>query len=457
MEVLVFLFFHVVVSSLLGCVVWLVIWLQAKSQSRVKATTAKHLAESMFRVSVAEETKTFQSDSLKVFQVKIRGVINAPHNDYPIRNSVTAFDITDGEYNPQPILCMIEQLQLPGTIAFGYSSPKSRLPYANSIMKNWVDMLSIPVDAMVFPKKGAREVKFSFVVASAVNDRQLAEADCAIKYTNLEFGYLDLKARREKTEILTVQLAIAVSAADGSLDKSEGRVVQDWVKKRITTASRDDQPVVKSRLNNAVTDAVQRFERDRNLRVKVKNDQGVEYGPIDIKMLIQWVEEKRVVGETLVSEDDGEQWRSLDEMSHLFDPIWDDLSVDNICSEMREVSSRVELYEALELCLKVARADEVASDTELDLLNDLAGKLGVDKDRFRAMTDKILPVAMQEVVDADRLLGLGPDMTESQQREHLRREYKRWNARVTHSDANVRKQAEEMLDLIAKTRNKLGN
>ena len=444
------------ISLFFGGVIWFSVWLGNKrNQSQTKAAGAEPLAKSVFRVGVKTGVKTFQNDSLKVFEIRIRGAVNAPHDNYPVHNSVSAFDVTDGEDNPQPLLCMIEQLQLPETIVFGYTSPESRLPYANSLMSSWSEVLSVPVDAIVFPRKGLRKLEFSSAVISAIDGEQLASANCTTKYANPKVGYLELKTQRERSEVLAVQLAMAVSAVDGSLDEFEGKIVQDWIKKRIAAASEDDQPAVKTRLNKAVADVIERFKLGAAQQFMVKDDQGVEYGPIETETLRRWFEERRVVGETVLSNDGGELWSPLNAMPGLVALIQRGPSIEEICNEMKGVSSPAELYEALDLCLKVARADDIASDIELDLLADLAGKLGVDKNRFRKMTDKIIPVGMHEVVDADRLLGIEPDMTESQKKEHLRGEYKKWNARVIHSDANIRKQAEEMLDLIATTRDRL--
>jgi hypothetical protein len=68
------------------------------------------------------------------------------------------------------------------------------------------------------------------------------------------------------------------------------------------------------------------------------------------------------------------------------------------------------------------------------------------------MSDKVVPVGIHEVENVDQLLGIRPDMPLDEVRAHLRREYQKWNARVTHADPAIREQADRMLELIARAR-----
>ena len=52
----------------------------------------------------------------------------------------------------------------------------------------------------------------------------------------------------------------------------------------------------------------------------------------------------------------------------------------------------------------------------------------------------------------DFVLGVNPDMSKSEALQRLNDEYRKWNSRVTNSDPEIRKQADSMLDLLARTR-----
>ena len=71
------------------------------------------------------------------------------------------------------------------------------------------------------------------------------------------------------------------------------------------------------------------------------------------------------------------------------------------------------------------------------------------------MANKFLPVGMYKTADRQVILGISDDMDVEQIREHLNEEYSKWNSRVTNSNTDVQQQAEEMMQLIAQTRNEL--
>jgi len=100
----------------------------------------------------------------------------------------------------------------------------------------------------------------------------------------------------------------------------------------------------------------------------------------------------------------------------------------------------------------VAQADGVATLEELALLKSLAGWLEVDINRFRAMVDKILPVDIHESEDAEAILGVTSDMGKDETRDHLNKEYRKWNARVTNPNPEIQTQADQMLKFIAEAR-----
>ena len=82
----------------------------------------------------------------------------------------------------------------------------------------------------------------------------------------------------------------------------------------------------------------------------------------------------------------------------------------------------------------------------------MADWLEIGRARLRAMVEKVLPVHMHQTQDAEMVLGVTDEMSREQARQQLNREYAKWSSRVISSDPSIRKQADQMLTLIADAR-----
>jgi len=85
-------------------------------------------------------------------------------------------------------------------------------------------------------------------------------------------------------------------------------------------------------------------------------------------------------------------------------------------------------------------------------LAQTAELLEIPQNRFYAMAQKILLSSGCIVEDPAQLLGLSEEMEERAFLKRINEEYRKWNARVTHSDSRIRHQADQMLTLIARLR-----
>jgi len=133
------------------------------------------------------------------------------------------------------------------------------------------------------------------------------------------------------------------------------------------------------------------------------------------------------------------------------------ISVKQVCRDLAGEAPVSVKYEAMELCLRIAQVDGVGADEEMRFLMSVGKWLDLDYGKFREMRDKILPVSIHETNDIKTLLGLYEDMTPSEVRKHLLKEYQRWNHLTTHQDSKKREQAREMLEIIAKKRSEVRN
>ena len=351
------------------------------------------VSHSTFQTYVFSELKNFGDISMEVFTVEMQGSITAPMNNCPILKTITLFDITKGEDDQQPVLCSLDNLQYQDTVAF-FSSSMDTLPFIMSLIPNWQSLLSVPIETLTFPARGERILLFT-VSMTALNGTVLATSQFKISYMNTRPGYIDSMKSRLRAAELAVKLAVSVSAVDGSFAGTEGGVVQEWIKKRIASSAESHREQVKEKLNRAV---------------EVAMNASASADP--------------------------------DDMIHL-------------CNDLIEMTpipaaSMGDKYDILELCLKVASADGIAMDVELDLVNSLADSLGVDHGRFRTMTEKILPVNIHETEDVNKILGIDPSWSREEKRKHLRKENRKWRALATHSDPEKQKQASQMQELISK-------
>lgn len=349
-------------------------------------------APSNFEIRVREETASFGDIQAKVLTVAMRGPITAPHDGYNATTKLSVVDITGGE--KYPIISAIDVLQSGDSVALGFKTSQ-KIPYRMSVIKDWMTLVKIPLDTLTFPRAGTRRLELFVHVEGA-----LAIAKTTVSYTCTEPGYLDTIDNRRRFEEKTVELAFAVSASDGDVDRNEASVIKTWIQKRIALAPESQTETVKSTLNNVIKTAYEAFNNGNRHDVL------------------------------------------------------------RICSDLKKVATTAERYEALELCLQVAKADGVAEQDELEILEDLAEHLGLDKEKFRAMKDKHLTVSMMnnsDVMDVDRLLGLCSDMSPAEKKKHLREEFKKWNQLAEHSDPGKRDQAKQMLALIGQKRAELKN
>ena len=66
--------------------------------------------------------------------------------------------------------------------------------------------------------------------------------------------------------------------------------------------------------------------------------------------------------------------------------------------------------------------------------------------------ERVIPIDMLDAADVETVLGVTSDMTGEKAKEHLNKEYAKWNSRVTNSDPKIQSQADQMLKLIAGAR-----
>ena len=319
--------------------------------------------------------------------VEICGTIQAPKDGCQASITISFLDVTDGSSSP-----VQTWTDGPKMIAFRRRVELGRLPQQITVLSEWTAVAQIRVDKLVFARKGKRNLLLDASISSADNDEELIRTRCTFTYDNPAHGYLDLQENAERTKVLAVALAFAVSAADDELCDGEIELIENWARDNI--------------LQNSD-------------RASEKDAQKLE----------------KVLSRTVAFFRDGNK-----------------LDTCRICKEIVELAPVAQRYDILDLCMYVARADGFVAAEESALLKDLAGWLEVDAEKFRLMMEKVLPIHMHEVKDVESILGLTSDMSREKVRQHLNKEYSRWNARVTNADPHIQSQADQMLKLIMEAR-----
>ena len=325
-----------------------------------------------------------------VFAVEICGSVNAPGDDCEAILRAAILDVTDSADDPSPVYAKARQWQMGDSPAFCYSAELGKLTSRHTVLSDWAAVAQLRPEWLLFPRKGRRDLQFLASVSSRRDTQELAHAECTLSYDNSDLGYIDIEENSRRTKTLAVALAFTVSASDGRLFNCEVDVIKNWARDNVCSSQGSD----KAR-----------------------------------RML------EKALNKTLAFFRDGNQ-----------------LNTYEICKEIAEIAPLADRYDILDLCLRVAQAKGSAAPEELALLNDFTTWLEVDPDVFRGMAERILPVSMHQVKNTEAVLGVTSNMSKEKTRQHLNKEYSKWNARVTNSDPQIQAQADQMLSLIAESR-----
>ncbi|UCF15673.1 MAG: TerB family tellurite resistance protein [Phycisphaerales bacterium] len=328
------------------------------------------------------------------FEVEICGSIHAPNDTCSATLNISILDVSD-DSRAEPVLDgnpQVNSRDWTDSPQFKYVAELGRLPRRVTKLEDWTAVARLRTDGPVFPRRGRRTLQFKTSIRSADGGRELAEAYCNFVYDNALPGYLDLRENEERTRVLTVALAFAVSAVDNRLYDCEVELIKRWARQNVLDDAEPGSDQSRAKLEKALSKTVAFFTEGNKLDI---------FG---------------------------------------------------LCEEIVEIAPVGKRYEILDLCLHVAKAKGSVTAEEMAMLRSLADMLEVDAAKFRAMVDKILPVEIHEVMDIDEILGITSDMSSEKTRRHLNKEYSKWNSRVTSANPDVQSKADQMLKLIAEAR-----
>lgn len=362
-----------------------------EQMKRLLAAIEEERRQNAFKCRIIDDSFKGEEFDWDVFHVQMKGLVEGSQDDFPVKYFVQMADVTDGR---AAILSTIEEFQSEDSTIFSFQSDIARLPYSSTVFNDWVTTVNIPKLFLEFPRSGLRKIEFKVYVVDANTDRILSEDTTTVSYRNLDKGYQEQTEHREYFEEMVIKTAMLVSASDGDMDTNEANIVKSWIQKNIDRYKVEYRDEEKERLNGYIKEAYHDIQDDT----------------IDIYDTLEGIE--------------------------------------NIASEG-------EKFELFQVCLDVAQADGQADEAELKIIHDIAKYIKLDEKQFKSMIEKTLPITMHtSPANEENLLGITPNMAVKEIKNILREQYQKWNARVASSDPKIRDQAEKMIQIIAKAREK---
>jgi uncharacterized tellurite resistance protein B-like protein len=325
-----------------------------------------------------------------VLVIDICGTIQAPAEGYEVEARIEPSDVTDAAGAPLPLLNRPKEGPLNSTSHFVHRCDMGRLCRQTTVLPDWTTVTQLSPAWFVLPRRGQRQLRYAVAIVARTTGEQLAYTTCTAAYENIETGYLDIEEDIQRVKTLAVGLAFSVGAANGQLLDPEVGVISAWVKTNFGSAG---------------------ASADANLELD----------------------------------------RALQKTTAFF-RRGGTLDVPQICREVVEIAPLVGRLDILDLCLHVVAAKGQVTAAELTLLKNVAEGLEIDRSRLRVMVEKVLPVEMHQTQDAEMILGVTSDMSMDEARHQLNREYAKWSSRVISTDPAIRRQADQMIRLIADAR-----
>ena len=360
------------------------------SQNRYNTKQSASIDMNALNCRIQQTIQKEGNEAFDAFSVELCGSIHAPNPGHQANLKISILDITEAGRNARPVRAKVKQWQREDSLEFSFLSELGKFPNKVTVLSGWTNVAYLRLDWLLFPRRGNRVLQFDIKIISAENNNVLAASQYIYEHENLYFGYIDLQENIERSKTLAVALAFSVSAADGKLNDCEVELVKSWARENINTSQTPEN--ARQRLEKALDETVT-FFRDGNV-----------------------------------------------------------LNTYDICMEAVEIVPVSNRYDMLDICLQVAKANGTVVSQELQLIKDIAGWLEIDGEKFRNMMEKIIPIDMLDAADVETILGVTSDMTGEKAREHLNKEYAKWNSRVTNSDPKIQSQADQMLKLIAGAR-----
>jgi|APSaa5957512493_1039668.scaffolds.fasta_scaffold07945_2 tellurite resistance protein len=338
-----------------------------------------------------------------LLEVEVRGL-------FPVYSTINAgFVISAFTKNESgdltPVFSMLKEFQEPETRAFQNLTGCGQVS-ENQGFTDWVRIGVIPMEILQPSISGRQEL--SIVIRLVDFDNQpnitfgFSEPEplwASLEVYGFNFkinGYSEEADARDKSQALAINIGMAVAMADGNLDDSEGLVLKNWIKSILSNHTGEKEQSLKETFNNAMRESYN-LAKSGNLKLE------------------------------------------------------------EVCKELNEIGDTAQKYHAIELAHKVMAADGIVDQREMKIIHSVADLLDIDSSDLEKIRDKqiINLNTNPEDIDTLSLLGISPSLSNEEIIDELKKEFIKWNGRLnTLGDGKEKDNAQQMLDLIGKARDK---
>lgn len=315
----------------------------------------------------------------------------------------------DSNGDLEPVFSMLNEFQEPQSRAFQDLTGCGEIS-ENQGFTRWVKIGVVPTGILQPARTGRQELSIVVRLVDIDNiptifqgftDRESGNSPLWASREHYDFncqvtGYSEEAEARDEAQALSIKIGMAVAMADGTLDDAEGFVLKNWIKSVLSNYSGEKEQKLKKIYNDAM--------RESYSLAKSKN-----------------------------------------------------LLLDDVCKKLNELGDTAQKYQAIELAHKVMAADGQADKREMKVINDVAEQLGIDSSELEKIRDKQIIKLNTDPEDIDTLslLGISSSLSNEEILEKLKKEFIKWNGRLNSlSDGEEKDNAQQMLDLIGKAREK---
>jgi tellurite resistance protein len=360
------------------------------SNQSVKKEVSNRLEDGLnLKITEKKERIEGVKEEINLFNVKVKGVIYSNLDDNKIAYFLTMTDITEEE---KPVLCTLESMQFFKGI-FGLQSDLFQIPYKISEVHDWISIFDIPIDVLVFPKKGNRRVKIELSIVNS-SEKVVNRSHKIIDFNNKKIGYEDAIEYAGKIKKYSVNFAMYAASIDGHITKDEASIIKKWIINKYS-----NNELKNNKIQEIISESLAEIKKMKNA-----NYLSSIYDEINS---IATNKDKFDMLELILSVTAGDSKFDKDEEKLLED----------ICNRL---------------------------DIKREVYNKMASKI-------------IPVNIRENLTNVNKMLGIKESMTKKEKNKVLKQKYREWSSRVNHKDKKIREQAENMLQIIAEEKKKIRN
>ncbi|MHC4952676.1 MAG: tellurite resistance TerB family protein [Planctomycetota bacterium] len=377
--------------------IWLVFmivkWISNASSNR---QVQQHDPQRRMRITVSPGTvETEDGETLPVWHVTASGTVAVPRVRYPVKVQMRIGDTTDPD-KTLPVYCHFNDLSDDdGMFLMEFDL---QIPHQISTFED-LELGSIPVFALLPPFRGERKLRVFVDIVDAKDEERAYQAGATTRrYKQVHHGYMEADKRSLEQEAFMGQLALAFSASDGTIDKTETAVLKRRLGEAMAAREADDE--AKRKLSGVLK--------------RTRDD--LTAGKITSAELVK-----------------------------------------RLCAKIMEYESPGYSQAAYELCVQVVAADGVVEEEESAHLKDLAQLLEIPPELTKELHERNLRLSMYAQRSEESLIDMPAGLSREDKIAFLNREYQKWRSRATHEKEEVQLEASRRLELITRLRRELAD